>query len=79
MITVSVLGSGMSTSTSIDTVRTDRAGADADRDGTGEGAVGRRIVDVSDLEPGEVRRYAREVEDGIHFERKGGRTFLVAG
>lgn len=64
-------------STSIDTVHTERAGASADREATG-GAVGRRIVDVSELEPGEARRYARDVDCAVHFERKGGRTFLVA-
>jgi hypothetical protein len=66
-------------STSIDTVRTDRVGASADGEPAGAGPVARRIVDVSELAPEEIRRYAREADCGIHFERKGGRTFLVAG
>lgn len=66
-------------STSIDTVYTERTNAGSDGDATGEAPVGRRIVDVSELEPDDVRGYARDVDGGVHFERKGGRTFLVAG
>jgi len=63
-------------STSIDTVRTV---AEGDREPTVDGPVARRVVDVSEFEPEDVRRYAREADCGVHFERKGGRTFLVAG
>jgi hypothetical protein len=35
------------------------------------------VVDVSDLRAARVERYAREVGE-VHFERKAGRTFLVA-
>lgn len=36
------------------------------------------VIEVSDLETTRVQRYAREAGE-VHFERKGGRTFLVAG
>lgn len=35
------------------------------------------VLDVSDLRAARVRRYAREAGE-VYFERKGGRTFLVA-
>ena len=35
------------------------------------------VIDVSELPTTRVQRYAREV-GAAHFERKGGRTFLVA-
>jgi hypothetical protein len=35
------------------------------------------VIDVSDLPTKRVQRYAREV-GAAHFERKGGRTYLVA-
>lgn len=35
------------------------------------------VLEVSDLPTTRVQRYAREAED-VYFERKGGRTFLVA-
>lgn len=36
------------------------------------------VIEVSGLETARVQRYAREAGE-VHFERKGGRTFLVAG
>ena len=35
------------------------------------------VLEVSDLTTARVQRYAREAESA-YFERKGGRTFLVA-
>ena len=35
------------------------------------------VLDVSDLRATRVQRYAREAGE-VYFERKGGRTFLVA-
>jgi hypothetical protein len=35
------------------------------------------VLEVSDIPASRARRYAREAGD-VHFERKGGRTFLVA-
>jgi hypothetical protein len=35
------------------------------------------VLEVSDLRTERVQRYAREADD-VYFERKGGRTFLVA-
>ncbi|MFW5964474.1 MAG: hypothetical protein ACOCQM_06380 [Natronomonas sp.] len=35
------------------------------------------VLEVSDLPATRVQRYAREADD-VYFERKGGRTFLVA-
>lgn len=66
-------------STSIDTVRTERPRAsDRDPDRPGRPPVAWRAIDVSDLAPGAVRRYAREADGRVHLERKAGRTFLVA-
>lgn len=36
-----------------------------------------RVLEVGELPAAEVRRYARGAGE-IHFERRGGRTFLVA-
>jgi hypothetical protein len=36
-----------------------------------------RVLEVGDLPASEVRRYARGADE-IHFERRGGRTFLVS-
>jgi hypothetical protein len=38
----------------------------------------RTCVDVTDVPTGEVRAYARSLDDA-HLERRGGRTFLVTG
>lgn len=35
-------------------------------------------VDVSDVSPARVAAYARRADGAVHFERKGGRTYLVA-
>lgn len=35
------------------------------------------VIEVSELDATRVQRYAREAGE-VHFERKGGRTFLVA-
>jgi len=38
----------------------------------------RRVVEVSDVTATTVAAYARDAGDDVYFERKGGRTFLVA-
>lgn len=40
--------------------------------------VGDGPVDVSDISPARIAAYARRADGAVHFERKGGRTFLVA-
>jgi hypothetical protein len=40
--------------------------------------VGDGPVDVSDVSPARVADYARRADGTVHFERKGGRTYLVA-
>jgi hypothetical protein len=35
-------------------------------------------VEVSDVTATTVAAYARDASDDVYFERKGGRTFLVA-
>jgi len=40
--------------------------------------VGDGPVDVSDVSPARVAAYARRADGAVHFERKGGRTYLVA-
>lgn len=35
-------------------------------------------VDVSDVSQARVAAYARRADGAVHFERKGGRTYLVA-
>lgn len=40
--------------------------------------VGDEPVDVSDVSPARVAAYARRADGAVHFERKGGRTYLVA-
>lgn len=37
-----------------------------------------RALDISDLPVSQIRGYAANVGD-VYFERRGGRTFLVAG
>jgi hypothetical protein len=56
---------------SIDTVR-----VRTDTDSTP--TPSRRVFDVSELPPDHVVEYARDADDEIHLERKGGRTYLVA-
>ncbi|WP_255149701.1 hypothetical protein [Halorarius halobius] len=58
-------------SASIDTVRTDTTNREAD-------APDQRKLDVSELDPDRVADYARETDAMLYFERKGGRTYLVA-
>lgn len=41
-----------------------------------DGPTQARVLEVGDLPVTEVNRYARGTED-VHFERRGGRTFLV--
>lgn len=38
----------------------------------------RRVFDVSEVPPDHVVEYARDADDEVHLERKGGRTYLVA-
>ena len=58
---------------SIDTIRTEPGGPTAKQ----------RVLDVSDITASEVRAFVRAstVESGesVHLERRGGRTYLVAG
>lgn len=42
-----------------------------------EGPTRARVLEVGELPAAEVQRYASEAGE-IHFERRGGRTFLVA-
>jgi hypothetical protein len=42
-----------------------------------DGPTQARVLEVGDLPASEVRRYARKRGD-VYFERRGGRTFLVA-
>lgn len=42
-----------------------------------DGPTRARVLEVGELPVSEVRRYARGADE-IHFERRGGRTFLVA-
>jgi hypothetical protein len=39
----------------------------------------RTCVDVTDVPTDEVRAYARSVAEEAYLERRGGRTYLVAG
>lgn len=63
----------------IDTVRTEEAAEDATDGGE---APSRKTLDVSETDPERVAAYARATADEGHpelyFERKGGRTYLVA-
>jgi hypothetical protein len=63
-------------SASIDTIRTEEPTADPDDE------PHRKTLDVSDVDPDRVTAYARataaEGHPELYFERKGGRTFLVA-
>lgn len=43
---------------------------------TGDDAA--TTLDVSEVSPARVAAYARRADGEVHFERKGGRTFLVA-
>lgn len=36
-----------------------------------------RVLEISDFPVSDVQRYARQ-HDGVYFERRGGRTFLIA-
>jgi hypothetical protein len=36
-----------------------------------------RVLEISDLPISQIRGYAADTDD-VHFERRGGRTFLVA-
>lgn len=40
--------------------------------------VGDGPVDVSDVSPSRVTTYARRADGAVHFERKGGRTYLIS-
>jgi len=42
-----------------------------------DGPTGARVLEISDLPVSQIRGYAAEAGD-IHFERRGGRTFLVS-
>lgn len=55
-------------------------GSDEDASETPPAAwlVGDGPVDVSDVSPVRVVAYARRADGAVHFERKGGRTYLVA-
>lgn len=63
----------------IDTVRTEEA---SDESTDGREAPSRKTLDVSELDPERVTAYARatatEGHPELYFERKGGRTYLVA-
>lgn len=37
-----------------------------------------RVLEISDLPVSQINGYAEEIDD-VYFERRGGRTFLVAG
>jgi hypothetical protein len=70
-------------SASIDTIRTEASTVDATETTTGgRDDTHRKTLDVSDVDPDRVTAYARATaEEGhleLYFERKGGRTFLVA-
>ncbi|WP_181692430.1 hypothetical protein [Natronomonas sp. LN261] len=41
-----------------------------------DGLAGARVLDISGLPITQVEGYAAAA-DGVHFERRGGRTFLV--
>jgi hypothetical protein len=58
----------------IDTVRT-TPDHDQQQD---EPRVSPRVIEVSDLRPEQVSRYARESDREVYLERKGGETYLVA-
>ncbi|WP_435127341.1 hypothetical protein [Halobaculum sp. D14] len=38
----------------------------------------RASIDVTDASAGEIRAFARRNDCAVHFERRAGRTFLVA-
>ncbi|MFC7175730.1 hypothetical protein [Halosegnis marinus] len=64
-------------SVSVDTVRTD--GEESDGVPPASWIVGSGAsLDVSDVPPARVAAYARRADTEVHFERKGGRTYLVA-
>ena len=44
---------------------------------TTDGPAQTRVLEISDLPVSNITGYARETGD-VHFERRGGRTFLVA-
>lgn len=58
---------------SIDTIRTEPIENESP-------TPARQILEVSDVDAEEVAAYARTVDDPeVYLERKGGRTYLVAG
>ncbi|WP_255196028.1 hypothetical protein [Halorarius litoreus] len=71
-------------SAGIDTVRTDEPTdrATTEQNAPDEDSPDRKALEVSDLPPERVTAYARATADEGHpelyFERKGGRTYLVA-
>lgn len=42
-----------------------------------DGPAQARVLEISDLPVSQIRGYAEEAAD-LHFERRGGRTFLVS-
>lgn len=69
-------------STGIDTIRTDELSDHAEPNDHTEALPRRKTLDVSDVDPERVTAYARataaEGHPELYFERKGGRTVLVA-
>lgn len=73
-------------SAGIDTIRTDASTTDEPRheaaDPGTDDEPARKTLDVSGVDPDRVAAYARATADEGHpelyFERKGGRTFLIA-
>lgn len=69
-------------STGIDTIRTDERSDHSEPNDHTEAIPRRKTLDVSDVAPERVTEYARataaEGHPELYFERKGGRTVLVA-
>lgn len=67
-------------SATLDTVRTETDEAESEMPPASwiVGDTEAASLDVSDVPPGRVEAYARRVRAEVHFERKGGRTYLVA-